>query len=125
MKRPAKASPEALLRRRAFYLRLPRETLRAAMSRHSAPLTSPESPTRAREGNEPRGQPEFVERSVKGRDPYVVRTPKTLRIQHLPPLIDAAVVKQRSGKTRQHAPPWHVKSVRLSPRLGMPNSWGV
>lgn len=42
MKRPAKASPEALLRRRAFYLRLPRETLRAAMSRQAA---SPASPT--------------------------------------------------------------------------------
>jgi hypothetical protein len=57
---------------------------------------------RARDGNGPRAEPEFVERSVKGRDPDVNRTPKTPRIQHPPPLIDAAVVRQRSDKTRQH-----------------------
>jgi hypothetical protein len=53
---------------------------------------------------------------ARSRDPYVVRTPKTLRIQHPSPLINAAVVRQRSGKTRQPAPPWHVREV-------IPGTW--
>jgi hypothetical protein len=68
VKRPAKASPAALLHRRAFYLRLPREK---ATRRDVSPLSSIDIAGiahRARDGNDPRGEPEFVERSMKGRE---------------------------------------------------------
>ena len=92
---------------------LPTPPARDATRRDVSPLSSIDIAGiahRARDGNDPRGEPEFVERSVKGRDPYLDRTPKIQRIQHPPPLIDAAVVRLRSGRPRQAAS-----------RAGMPN----
>jgi len=59
--RPKKSAPEALLRRRAFYLRLPRDTLRTIIARKEPPashaggnaLISPASPVASHPASEP------------------------------------------------------------------------